>query len=128
MACLNAEKHNRTFEITIAAASSPLFETKPSKFVFDGKHVEVLEKATGYYKGDYVLLQRRLTGYITKLSRPKDETSRTITIDSVLGDIERKVQVSCLVTTTTSRYWHTTRTKWSEWTVMCRSRASLRSC
>lgn len=77
----------------VTAAPSPLFETKPAKFVFDGKHVKVLEKATGYYKGDYVLPERRLTGYITKLSRPKEETSGTITIDSTVGGVERKVQV-----------------------------------
>lgn len=89
----SGEKHNRKFEITITAAPSPLFETEPLQFKFDGKHVEVLAKATGYYKGDYVLPERRLTGYITKLSRPKDRTSHTITIDAFLGDVERKVQV-----------------------------------
>lgn len=89
----SGERHSRTFEITVTAAPSPLFEAKPRQFRFNGRHVKVLEKATGYYKGDYVLPQRRLTGYITKLSRPKDETSHTITIESVLGDVERKVQV-----------------------------------
>ncbi|CAG9166047.1 hypothetical protein [Cupriavidus pampae] len=61
--------------------------------VFEGRHVEGLEKATGYYKGDYSLPERRLTGYITKLNRPKYETAGTITIDSTFGDVERKVQV-----------------------------------
>ncbi len=89
----SGEKHNRTFEITVTAAPSLLFETTPAKFVFDGKHVEMLEKATGYYKGDYILPGRRLTGYITKLSRPWEETSGTITIESTVGDVERKVQV-----------------------------------
>lgn len=89
----SGEKHKRTFEITVTAAPSPLFEVQPKKFVFDSKRVEVLERATSYYKGDYVLADRRLTGYITKLSRPKDEASRTITIDSTIGDVERKVQV-----------------------------------
>lgn len=89
----SGEKHNRTFEITVTAAPSPLFENKPAKFVFDGKDVQVLEKATGYYKGDYILHERRLTGYITKLSRPRDETSGTITIDSIVGDVERKVKL-----------------------------------
>ncbi|WP_175869819.1 hypothetical protein [Burkholderia sp. BCC0397] len=89
----SGEKRNRTFEVTVTAAPSPLFESRPAKFVFDDKHVEVLEKATSYYKGDYVLSNRRLTGYITKLSRPKDETSGTVTIDSTVGDVERKVQV-----------------------------------
>ncbi|AJX15305.1 hypothetical protein BW23_2885 [Burkholderia ubonensis MSMB22] len=51
----SGEKHNRTFEITVTTAPSPLFETKPAKFMFDGKYVEALEKATGYYKGDYIL-------------------------------------------------------------------------
>lgn len=89
----SGEKRNRTFEITVTAAPSRLFETTPVRFVFDGSHVEMLEVATGYYKGDYILSERRLTGYITKLSRPKDETFGTITIDSILGDVERKVQV-----------------------------------
>lgn len=92
----SGEKHNRNFEITVTAAPSPLFETEPAKFMFDGKYVEALEKATGYYKGDYILPERRLTGYITKLSRPKDETSGTITIDSTVGDVERKVQVELM--------------------------------
>ncbi|MCA8322124.1 hypothetical protein [Burkholderia cepacia] len=92
----SGEKHNRNFEITVTAAPSPLFETEPAKFMFDGRYVEALEKATGYYKGDYVLPERRLTGYITKLSRPKDETSGTITIDSTVGDVERKVQVELM--------------------------------
>jgi hypothetical protein len=89
----SGEKYNRTFEIMVTSVSSPFFKTKPAKFVFESKHVEVLVKATGYYKGDYVLPARRLTGYITKLSRPKDELSGTVTIDSIVGDVERKVQL-----------------------------------
>jgi hypothetical protein len=89
----SGEKYNRTFEIMVTAVSSPFFKTKPAKFVFESKHVEVLVKATGYFKGDYVLPARRLTGYITKLSRPKDELSGTVTIDSIVGDVERKVQL-----------------------------------
>ncbi|MFM0496777.1 hypothetical protein [Paraburkholderia caledonica] len=92
----SGEKRSRTFEITVTAAPTPLFETKPAKFVFNSKHVEALEKATGYYKGDYVLPQRRLTGYITKLSRPKNETAGTVIIDSTVGDVERKVKVELM--------------------------------
>lgn len=90
----SGEKHNRTFEITVTAATSQMFESEPRKFGFDGKHVEVLEKASGYYKDDYVLPDRLLTGHITKLVRPKDEISGTITLDSILGDVERKVRVT----------------------------------
>jgi len=92
----SGEKHNRAFEITVAAAPSPLFGTVPEKFVFGGKDVALLETATGYYKGDYLLPQRRLTGHITKLSRPKDQTSGTITVESNLGDVDRLVQIELM--------------------------------
>ncbi len=86
-------ERNRAFEITVKQASTPLFESMPSRFVFDGNHVKALEKATDYYKGDYVLPDRMLTGHITKLSRPKEETSGVVTIESFFGEVERKVQV-----------------------------------
>ena len=90
----SGEKHNRTFEITVTAAAGPMFESEPRKFEFDGKLIEVLEKVSGYYKDDYVLPDRVLTGHITKLVRPRDETAGTITLDSILGDVERKVRVT----------------------------------
>lgn len=89
----SGEKHHRSFEITISGVSGPLFENEPRKFAFNPRHVELLEKVSGYYKDDYVLPQRQLTGYITKLSRPKDETAGTIIIDSNLGGVDRKVRV-----------------------------------
>lgn len=90
----SGEKHNRTFEITVTAAAGPMFENQSRKFEFDGKNVEVLEQVSGYYKDDYVLPDRVLTGYITKLVRPKDETAGTITLDSIIGDVERKIRVA----------------------------------
>ena len=89
----SGEKRNRTFEISVTAAANPMFESESRKFAFDGKQVEILEKVSGYYKDDYVLPDRVLTGYITKLVRPKDETAGTITLDSTLSDVERKVRV-----------------------------------
>lgn len=89
----SGEKHHRTFEITVTGTSGPMFESEPKMFAFDSRQVALLERVSGYYKDDYVLPQRRLTGYITKLSRPKDETSGTIIIDSILGDVERKIRV-----------------------------------
>ena len=90
----SGEKRNRTFEITVTAAADPMFGSESRKFEFDGTQVEVLEKVSGYYKDDYVLPDRVVTGYITKLVRPKDETAGTITLDSVLSDVERKIRVS----------------------------------
>lgn len=89
----SGEKHSRTFEITVTAAPGPLFKSEPKKFQFDAKHVELLEKATDYYKDDYVIHQQTLVGYIRKLSRPKDETSGTVTLQTQVGDVERNVQL-----------------------------------
>ncbi len=90
----SGERRNRTFEITVTAAAGPMFDSEVRRFEFDGPQVEVLEKASGYYKDDYVLPDRVLSGYITKLVRPRDETAGTITLDSIVGDVERKVRVS----------------------------------
>lgn len=90
----SGEKHDRTFEITVTAAAVPMVDSEPRKFEFDKKHVEVLEKVSGYYKDDYVLPDRVLTGHITKLVRPRGESAGTITLDSALGDVERKVRVA----------------------------------
>lgn len=90
----SGEKHNRAFEITVSAVAGPMFASEPRTFLFDGKRVEALEKASGYFKDDYVLPDRVLTGHITKLSRPRDETAGTITLHSTIGDVERKVRIA----------------------------------
>jgi hypothetical protein len=85
---------NRTFEVTVTSIAGPMFESEPKKFEFEDKHIEVLKKASEYYKENYVLKDRRLIGHITKLQRKKEESSGTITIDSELGDVgDRKVKV-----------------------------------
>jgi hypothetical protein len=90
----SGEKHNRTFEITVTTAAGPMFASQPRTFEFEAQQVEVLQQVSGYYKDDYVLPDRVLTGYITKLVRPKDETAGTITLESTFGDVERKVRVA----------------------------------
>ena len=88
--------NNRAFEVTVTAAASPLFESESRKFAFGMHQVAVLQKASGYYKDDYVLQQRQLIGHITKLIRPKDETSGTITVDATVNGVERKVKVALM--------------------------------
>lgn len=86
-------KRNRRFEITVSAAAGPLFESEPKKFEFDERTVEVLTKASGYYKDDYILEQRRLTGFITDLSQVPGKAGGKITVHSTLGDVQRKVRM-----------------------------------
>ncbi|WP_153065380.1 hypothetical protein [Xanthomonas arboricola] len=90
----SGERYNREFEITVAPAPSPLFNSPPRNFSFDGKRVEVLQQASGYYKDDYWLQNRILIGHITTLVRRKGETSGTITLDATLGEVERKIRVT----------------------------------
>jgi hypothetical protein len=74
----SGEKRNRTFEIIVTSAPRQLFATEPRKFEFFARHVEILEKATSYYKDEYVLQGHRLTGFIRKLSRQIDADSGTV--------------------------------------------------
>jgi hypothetical protein len=89
----SGEKHNRTFEITVTSAPKQLFATDPRTFEFDAKHVEILEKATSYYKDEYVLQEHRLTGFIRKLSRQIEADSGTVMLQAEVNGIERQVKI-----------------------------------
>lgn len=89
----SGSNRNRSFEIRVAQAGGLLFEAEPRVFRFEAHQVEVLERASGYFKDDYVLSQRTLTGYVRKLSRPKEDASGTITLDTQFGDVSRNVRI-----------------------------------
>jgi hypothetical protein len=83
---------NRSFEIKITASSGQMLSRKPKVFEFDAVHVEALEKASDYYKDDYILENRVLTGFVRKLNRPKGGSFGTITVQGIV-DVERNVQI-----------------------------------
>lgn len=90
----SGSNRNRTFEVMVSSVAGPLFDSEPKKFEFEDKHIQLLKTVSEYYKENYVIKERRLTGHITKLQRKKGESSGTITIDSELGDVgDRKVKV-----------------------------------
>lgn len=84
---------NRSFEIKVTADAGPMFSGEPKIFSFDSSHIEKLAKASAYYKDDYVLEDRQLTGFVKKLSRPQGDNSGTITIQCTVDDVERFVQI-----------------------------------
>ena len=86
-------KKNRAFEIKVRPSEGPMFANETRTFMFDAPQVEVLEKASSYFKDDYVLTGRTLTGYVTKLSKPQEDEAGTITLDTQFDDINRKVRV-----------------------------------
>lgn len=92
----SGEKNNRAFEVIVTASSGPMFESEPRKFNFEERQVQILKKASEYYKDDYVLQDRILTGHITKLVRQKGETEGVITLDATVSDMDRKIRVSLM--------------------------------
>ncbi|MES2714785.1 MAG: hypothetical protein V4795_03435 [Pseudomonadota bacterium] len=86
-------KRSRAFEIKVSPSDGPMFETEARTFKFEAPQVEILEKASCYFKDDYVLTGRTLTGYVTKLSKPKEDDAGTITLDTQFDDLNRKVRV-----------------------------------
>lgn len=85
---------NRSFEIKVTPANGPMFESEPRVFKFDEHQIEVLKQASSYFKEDYVLPQRTLIGYVRKLSRPKEDASGTIILDTQINGINRNVQIA----------------------------------
>lgn len=86
-------KNDRNFEVTITTAPSAILDMESRKFDFDADQVELLKTASSYYKEDYVLSSQKLTGYIVKLSRPKNESAGTITVEAIVSGVERKVRM-----------------------------------
>ncbi|MDH1298835.1 hypothetical protein [Achromobacter sp. GD03932] len=90
---LSGIHRNRCFEIRVAFQVGRLFETEPRTFAFDANQLETLSKASAYYKEDYVLENRRITGFVKNLSRPQGEKLGTATIQCKVDDIDRLVKV-----------------------------------
>ncbi|MEZ7809314.1 hypothetical protein [Alcaligenes phenolicus] len=86
-------KRNRAFEIKVNPSEGSMFKAEPRTFNFDTSQVEILEKASSFFKDDYVLIGRTLTGYVTKLSKPKEDEAGTITLDTLLDGLTRKVRI-----------------------------------
>lgn len=86
-------QRSREFEIKITTPAGPMFSTEPRVFTFDAEHIEALTQASAFYKDDYVLQNRTITGFVKKLNRPKGEETGTITVDTVVGDVDRLVQI-----------------------------------
>ncbi len=89
---LSGINRNRSFEIKVAFQAGRLFETEPRTFTFDSIQVETLTKASAYYKEDYLLETRDITGFVKNLSRPLGAELGTVTIQCKVDDIDRLVK------------------------------------
>lgn len=89
----SGEERRRDFEVRICSAAGQMFSGETRVFSFVAADIEILQKASGYYKDDYILPDREVCGFVKKLHRPKGEESGTITIESMVGETERSVQI-----------------------------------
>ncbi|MBT2325548.1 hypothetical protein J7E62_24750 [Variovorax paradoxus] len=90
---LSGSQKQRGFEISIAPSIHEQFRLPPKTFVFEPEGVARLAAASEYYKDNYVLPDRTITGVIKRLDRPADEEWGTITVTAHLGEIEKNVIV-----------------------------------
>lgn len=90
---LSGADRNRSFEIKVTSDTSPMFISEAKIFSFDANYIEKLTQASAYYKEDYVLADRRLTGFVKKLSRPQGDNAGTITIQCTVEEVERLVNI-----------------------------------
>ncbi|MBX9399935.1 hypothetical protein K4L06_01320 [Lysobacter sp. BMK333-48F3] len=89
----SGKDRTRGFEIKVSAPSGPLFVRDTKTFSFGSSDVETLELASSYYKNDYVLLNREIMGSVKHLHRPQVDEVGTITVQTVVGESERSVQI-----------------------------------
>lgn len=89
----SGKERDRRFEVKVTAPSGPMFVRDTTTFAFDPADVETLEAASSYYKNDYVLRNREIIGSVKHLHRPQVDEVGTVTVQAIVGDSERSVQI-----------------------------------
>ncbi len=90
---LSGQERKRAFEIKISTAPTPLFGGETVVFCFDDEKVTHLAKASDYYKENYVLPGRTISGFIRRLDRPKGQETGTVTVASVIIGLEKSIVI-----------------------------------
>lgn len=89
----SGEERTRGFEIIITPSLSEEFKFQPRHFVFDVEKVSLIAVASEYYKDNYVLPDRTISGFIKRLDRPVAEENGTITIEATVGNVGKHVAI-----------------------------------
>jgi hypothetical protein len=92
---LSGEGRKREFQISITPAGTEnlIASEATYRFEFGMKEIELLERATEYFKNDYVLPKQTIRGYVKKLDRDSKAESGVITVSATIGEIEKNVTV-----------------------------------
>jgi hypothetical protein len=90
----SGSNRNRSFTLSISPSRiSPIQAVEDFEFHFEPPDVEVLIKAAGYYRDNYVLPDRTILGPVTRLNRIPDVEDGDITITATLPSGEKNVKV-----------------------------------
>lgn len=91
---LSGTQSTRGIEISVAPSGLEPVSSATQTFVFSAERVSVIETAGEYYKENYVLPNRTITGFVKRLDRPHDQEVGTVQIEATLPDgTERNVAV-----------------------------------
>lgn len=85
---------SRSFEVKVSGPAGPLFARETKVFPFKARDIETLKTASGFFKGDYVLRGWEVVGSVKHLRRPHTEEIGTITVDTIIGEGERSVNIT----------------------------------
>ena len=90
---LGGTDKKRSFEISIAPSRSGTFKSERQTFEFGIEEVSGIAAAASYYKENYVLENRTITGFIKRLDRPHGEQNGTVSITALLADVDKNISV-----------------------------------
>ncbi|KPX97193.1 Uncharacterized protein ALO63_02431 [Pseudomonas amygdali pv. mori] len=90
---LSGAEKKRGFEISITPSHRPEVVSQIKSFRFDVESVVKIADASAYYKDNYVLPARTVIGSIRRLDRPLNDEAGTITIATMVGELEKHVSI-----------------------------------
>ncbi|MBX8542447.1 hypothetical protein K5D41_22470 [Pseudomonas cichorii] len=90
---LSGAERKRGFEISIAPSHRPETFSQTKLFRFNIESVTKIADASAYYKDNYVLPARTIIGSIKRLDRPLSDEAGTITVSTMIGEIEKHVSI-----------------------------------
>lgn len=86
-------ERKRGFEISIVPSRESEISPQARLFSFNTESIEKIANASAYYKDNYVLPARMIVGSIKRLDRPLSDETGTITVATMIGEIEKHVSI-----------------------------------
>ncbi|MEX5559715.1 hypothetical protein Q1J45_19300 [Pseudomonas rhodesiae] len=90
---LSGAEKKRGFEISITPSRRQQTISEVKLYRFDVESVAKMADASAYYKDNYILPARTIIGSIKRLDRPLNDEAGTITVATMIGEIEKYVSI-----------------------------------